>query len=86
MLCCDISDKLLDKDRLTYSGTSEKAYLTAFLIGAEKVYDLDARFKYFRLGGLLGKSGSFSVYGHVVLCLYLFSSVDGFAEDIENMS
>ena len=53
VLGCDVSDKLLDEDRLTYAGTSEKSDLTTLLIRAEEVNDLDAGLEKFGLGRLL---------------------------------
>jgi len=45
MLCCNITDKFLNKNRLTYTGTAEKTDLTTLLIRTEKIDNLDSRFK-----------------------------------------
>ena len=41
----DVSDKLLDKDCLTYTGTAEEADLTTLLIRTQKINDLDTCLK-----------------------------------------
>ena len=41
MLRCDVTDKLKDKYRLTYTGTSEQTDLTASAERYEKVNNLD---------------------------------------------
>ena len=56
VLGCDVTDKLLDKHRLTYAGTAEESDLTTLLIRAEKVNDLDTGLKKLCLRGLLRSS------------------------------
>ena len=45
MLCCDISDQLLNQYCLTNSGTTEQTDLTTFCIWCKKVDDLDSCLK-----------------------------------------
>ncbi len=46
MLVGNVVYQLLYEHGLAHACTAEKAYLAALQVGADKVYDLDARFKY----------------------------------------
>ncbi len=61
VLCCDITNQLLNQDRLTHTCSSEQTDLTALLIGAEQINDFDSGFKKLLRCGLFRKSGSRSV-------------------------
>ena len=41
VLCCDVSDQLLNEDGLSYTCASEESDLTTLLLRAKEVYDLD---------------------------------------------
>ena len=41
MLCCDISDQLLDQHRFSYAGASKQTDLSTLLIRTEQIYDFN---------------------------------------------
>ncbi len=86
VLCCDVTDELLNEDGLTYAGTSEESDLTALLVGAEEVYDLDTGLEEFAFGGLFLEGGSRSVDGLVRYAFGCGLIVDGLSKDVEYSS
>ena len=69
MLVGNVVDKLLDKNGLTNSRTSEKAYLTALKVRSDKVYYLDTCFKHLACSLLLLIGGRLTVDSPPFLCL-----------------
>ena len=50
VLCSDVTDKLLNKNCLTNTGTAEKTDFTTLLIRAKEIYDFNTGFKKFCFG------------------------------------
>ena len=86
MFGSDISDKLLNKNRLANSCTAEKTNLTAFCIRSYEVDDFDSRFKDFNDRALLLKSRSFAVYLPSFSSFDLTFFVDRLADNVEHTS
>ena len=78
MLCCYISDQLLNQYSLTNSGSSEQTNLTTFCIWCKKVDDLDTCLKNLDSRTLLFKCRRLSVdFPALCIFLYFFSIIDG---------
>ena len=86
MLCGYVTDKLLNKNCLTNSGTTEKSNLTTLLVWTEKVYYFNTCLKNLSLCGLLLKSRCLSVNRHIFHALRCRLIVDSFTKDIKNSS
>ena len=86
MLCRNISDQLLNQDCLTYTGTAEQTDLSAFLVRAEEINDLDTCLKDLCLCGLFLKARGFAVDRELFLRLRSFFIVDRLSQNIENSS
>ena len=84
VLVSDIADKLLDKNGLADTCAAEKADLATLGVRRKQIDDLDARFEYLGRGSDLGKLGSETVDGHIVLCIDGSLTVDGLADNIEH--
>ena len=68
MLCCNIVYKLLYKNCLSYTCTTEKSDFSTFLIWTEQINYLDSCFKHFLRCRLLLKIRSFSVNWPFLFC------------------
>ena len=87
MLCCYISDQLLNQYSLTNSGSSEQTNLTTFCIWCKKVDDLDTCLKDLDSRTLLFKCRRLSVdFPALCIFLYFFSIIDGLTKHIEQTS
>ena len=86
MLGGDVTDQLLDQDRLSYTCTTEESDFTTLLIGAEKVNDLDTGLQDLRIRRLLGESRSLSVDRMLLLRLRCRFLINGFTQNIEDTS
>ncbi len=84
VLCCDVTNQLLDQNGFTYTCTAEESDFTTLLIGAEQIDNLDTGLEKLGLGSLFFESGSRFVDR---LIAYSFGSgliVDRFSEDVKN--
>lgn len=86
VLVCNVVDKLLDKNGLTDTCASEKTYLTALEVRADKVDYLDACFKHLIGSCLLLVGWCFTVDSPSLLCFGSRLVVNGFSEKIEDPS
>ena len=55
MLCCNITDQLLNQYGFAYAGAAEQTGLTTLLIGAKQVNDFNTGFQHFRFCRLILK-------------------------------
>lgn len=76
MLGCNVTDQLLDQYGFAYAGAAEQTNLTALLVRAEKVNDLNTGLQNLGLCRLLFKSRSFSMDGKILFYLWLGLVVD----------
>ena len=87
MLCCYISDQLLNQYGLTNSGSSEQTNLTTFCIWCKKVDDLDTCFKDLNSRALLFKCRRLSVdFPALCIFFYFLTIIDGLTKHIEQTS
>ena len=86
MLVRNVCDKLLNKNRLSYTGAAKQTNLTASLIRAEKVNDLDSCLKHLCGCRLLLKGRRGSVNRLVALCFRSRFVIYRFAKYVEHTS
>ena len=79
----DVTDELLDKDGLTYTGTAEETDLTTLNIRAEQVDDFDTGFEDFLFRALFCEAWCFAVDGPAFFSCNWASFVDRLTGDVE---
>ncbi len=86
MLIRDVRDQLLDQDCLAHAGAAEQTDLTASLVRAEEIDDLDPCLEHFRRRRLLLERGRWSVDRLVALCLRSRFVIYRFAKYVKHTS